>query len=123
MTDKNVLDYTEAVHVTVARKNLTEAIEHRIRNELLPEINAIKVRLEKLIKNRENGLQILMALRRDPSEFSENTMLVDACLTRIRAMEIQVEELNRVATTLPSGEMHIRITMEQVKYYGIGNKL
>lgn len=119
MNEKNVLDFTEGKIIYVKRALLAAAIEAKIKNALIPELAALKEKLTKIVKNRDNAVNLLIALRRDKGEYSENALYVDACLERTHILELQLEDLKRTQNTLPLGEINIKLTDELARYYGL----
>lgn len=119
MNEKNLLDFTEGKSIYVKRDILAKAIEYRLRNALLPEITALREKLTKLVKNKENAVKLLIALRRSKESYSENALFVDSCLDRIHALEEEAEDLSRTMKTLPSGDVTVKLTDDQARYYGL----
>ena len=120
MSTQQILDYTESKSIYVDRQTLLEAIESQIKNHLVPELNALKAKMGKIIKSRENALDLLIAMRRDKEHYNENTLYVDACLERIHAIELRVEDLHRTKANMPKGDkLTIRLTFDQSRYYGL----
>jgi len=119
MSEKNVLDFTNGKTLYINRADLAAAIEHKVRNSMLPELSELKEKLTKLVKSRDNAVNLLIALRRDKTEYSEKALYVDACLERIHMLEVEVEDLNRTMNTLPRGDVIVKLTDEQARYYGL----
>ena len=119
MNEKNVLDLTEGKIIYVKRALLLAAIEAKVKNALVPEIDALKEKLTKIVKNRDNAVSLLIALRRDKEDYSENALYVDACIERIHTLELQLEDLKRTLQTLPVGDISIKLTDALARHYGL----
>lgn len=116
---KDILDFTEGKFVYIKRQLLADAINGKIKNAVIPEMQVLRKKLTKLVKSKENAVDLLIALRRDRSNYSEAALYVDACLERFNFLEEQLEDLQRTMNTLPSGDMNVKLTDDQARYYGI----
>jgi len=116
---KDILDFTEGKFVYIKRQALAEAIDSKIKSAVLIEMDEIKTKLTKLVKSKDNGVNLLIALRRDKVHYSEAAMYVDACLDRYTFLEDQLQDLKRTLATLPSGELNVKLSFEQAVYYGL----
>lgn len=116
---KDMLDFTEGKFIYVKRQALASAIESKIKNAILLEMDTLRRKLTKLVKSKENAVNLLVALRRDKSNYSEAALYVDACLERFNFLEEQLEDLQRTLVTLPAGDLNVKLTDAQARYYGL----
>lgn len=116
---KDVLDFTEGKYIYIKRSVLAQAIDAKIKNAIVQELDVLRAKLTKLVKSKENAVKLLVALRRDKSNYSESALYVDACLERFNFLEEQLEDLQRTLATLPQGDINIKLTDKQARYYGL----